>query len=153
MNGSNIQTYSNKIKIRIRILQALFILMLIYMVVIGELGLGDSRIMTSTAQKVSKLIFFGSLIFIFIQIFYYRKLLKSRTQLLQQQILEMDERAQFLHDKSGGMVVDILLVFLLVTTCTAALSNMTAFYLSYLFLIIVVFLKITCYFYYRKKYG
>lgn len=38
---------------------------------------------------------------------------------------------KFLHDKSGGVVLDILLLILLFITCTTAFINMTALYFLY----------------------
>ena len=56
-------TYSDKIRWRIRALWILLFFMLIYMVVIGEMNLGDSRIMTTLANDVSRIIFFGGMIY------------------------------------------------------------------------------------------
>ena len=40
---------------------------------------------------------------------------------------ELDERNQYLHDKSGGIVADILLAILLFVTLTASMFDMAAF--------------------------
>lgn len=71
-------SFTSQIKRRIRILLAAVVLMLIYMVVIGELGLGDSRIMTPLAQMVSRILYFGGLIVIISRICLNRRLLKNR---------------------------------------------------------------------------
>ena len=52
-------SYTEKIKWRIRILRLLTVVMLIYMIVIGEMGGGDSRIMSDLANIASDIIFFG----------------------------------------------------------------------------------------------
>ena len=46
---------------------------------------------------------------------------------LEDVVREQDERNQYLHDKSGGAALDILLVLLLFSTVTAALFSMAAF--------------------------
>ncbi len=121
-------SYQNRIKWRIRGLWLAVIAMLVYMVVIGEMGGGDSRIMDDTAERVSRIVFFGGLIFLIVRIVKNKKLLKSRFLRREQLLKEQDERANYLHDKSGGIAMDILLVCLLAVTLTASLFNMTAFY-------------------------
>ena len=65
---------------------------------------------------------------------------------------EADERKKFLYDKSGGVVVDILLLTLLLITFTTALINMTAFNVSFAILMITIILKATSYYVYMKLY-
>ena len=57
-------TYTKKIRWRIRALWALLAGMLVYMFVIGELGGGDSRIMTPLAGRFSRIVFFGGLVYV-----------------------------------------------------------------------------------------
>lgn len=134
-------SFSQRIVWRVRLLWALLAAMLVYMVVVAELGGGDSRIMTPLADGASRLIFFGGLIYVGYRIRYNKKLLRDRLKLKAQQMKEQDERNQYLHDKSGGMVVDILLVLLLIATCTAALFDMSAFYTAYAILLAAAALK------------
>ncbi len=143
-------TLVNKTKWKIRILWGILIAMIIYMVLIGELGLGDSRMMTRLAATTSRAIFFGSMIWVAYRIWYHKKLLKDHTLLVGQHIEHQDERRQYLHDKSGGLVFDILLVSLLFITCTAALVNMPAFYVSFGVLLLAVALKIVFYAIYQS---
>jgi len=63
---------------------------------------------------------------------------------------EQDERNQYLHDKSGGTVWDIMLICLLFITLTASLTNMAAFYTSFTILSLMVALKCVFYFMYRR---
>ena len=123
--------------------------MLIYMVIVGETG-GDSRVMTNFAGITSKVIFFGGILFILRRILRYKKLLKNKALLKEQMQTELEERKQYLHDKSGGAVLDILLLFLLFATVTTALYNMTAFYVSIVILAVTLFLKITAYVFYSS---
>ena len=133
--------YEARIKWRIRILWMVAALMLIYMVLLVELGGGDSRMMTDFASQASRVIFFGGLAYIAWRICRNKKLLKDRPLLKAQIRMEQDERNQSLRDKSGGIVVDILLIAMLALTFTTALFNMAAFYTSAALLIFTVLLK------------
>lgn len=146
------RTFSERIKLRIRLLWGVFLLMLCYMIIIGQMDLGDSRIMTPLADFASTTIFFGGLVYVIIQIVRNKKILKNRILLLSQSKKEADERQQFLHDKSGGIVVDIMLLFLLFVTCTAALTNMLAFNISFVILAVLIILKAGSYIIYSKIY-
>ena len=53
-----------------------------------------------------------------------KQLLRSRQLLQQQMKTELDERNQYLHDKSGGIVADILLAILLFVTLTASMLSL-----------------------------
>ena len=142
-------SFSDKIRWRIRALGVLLILMLIYMVVIGEMNLGDSRIMTTLANDVSRTIFFGGMLWIIYKIIQNKKLLKNQLLLKQKHMDELDERNQYLHDKSGGIVWDIMFVCLLFITLTTSLINMPAFYTSFFVLCISVIAKFTTYHLYK----
>lgn len=148
----NNQMFSKKIHRRIRLLWLVFAFMLVYMIVIGQLGWGDTRQITDLAEAVSTIIFFGGIIYILFRIRYNKKLLNHRHLLTFQSVKETDEREQFLHDKSGGLVIDILLVCLLFITTTTALTNMAAFNISLLILAITFLLKVASYTIYSKRF-
>lgn len=150
MKNSNNHSFSQTIKLRIRILWVIVVLMLAYMVIISELGGGDSRIMTPLAESVSRIIFFGGLIFVCYRIHFNKKLLDNRLLLKEKFLDEQDERNQYLHDKSGGFVVDVLMILLLFSTVTTALFDMVAFYVSLSVLIATVLLKCVSYLYYNR---
>lgn len=143
-------SYAEKIKWRIRASWLMLIAMLVYMVVVGELGGGDSRIMTDMADLVSRWIFFGGFIYIASRIYHNKKLMKNRGLMKEQKRQEQDERNQYLHDKSGGAVMDVLLVLLLFTTMTAAMFNMAAFYTSLAILMAAALLKAAVYWLYSR---
>ena len=149
MKNLNNHSFSRTIKLRIRILWVIVILMLAYMVIISELGGGDSRIMTPLAESVSRIIFFGGLIFVCYRIYFNKKLLENRLLLKEKFLEEQDERNQYLHDKSGGFVVDVLMILLLFSTVTTALFHMVAFYVSLSVLSATILLKCITYFYYN----
>ncbi|WZL78532.1 hypothetical protein QBE55_13660 [Eubacteriales bacterium mix99] len=151
MKDSSHFSYMDKIRRRIRILWLIVICMLVYMVVIGETGGGDSRIMTPLAQSFSSIAFFGGLAYVFYRIHASKKLLSNKYLLKEQMRQELDERNQFLHDKSGGIVVDILMLLLLSITLTSSMYNMTAFYMSFSILLITGLLKTIVYFAYQRN--
>ena len=106
--------------------------------------------MTPLAESVSRIIFFGGLIFVCYRIYFNKKLLENRLLLKEKFLDEQDERNQYLHDKSGGIVVDILMILLLFCTVTTALFNMVAFYVSLSILTATVLLKWVSYMYYHR---
>ena len=120
--------FSQVIRLRIRVLWAMIALMLVYMVAVVELGGGDSRRMTDLAQLAYRVIFFGGLIYILARLARYKKMLRDRLRMQEQRLWEQDERNRYLHDKSGGVVMDALLIGLLFLTCTSALFDTRAFY-------------------------
>lgn len=141
-------TYTNLIRRRIRLLYLLLTAMLVYMVVVTELGGGDSRIMTALARDFSSLTLFGGMAYVISRIVHNKKLLKNRLLLKEQMLTEQDERNQYLHDKSGGIVMDILLVCILFITLTASLFHMGMFYISFAILVLAIALKAGAYYYY-----
>ena len=143
-------SFTEKIEWRIRALWALLAAMLAYMVIVGELGLGDSRIMSRLAVITGKLIFFGGMGWVIYRIVKNKKLLKNPYALRQKKKEEEDERNQYLHDKSGGIVWDIIFILLLFITVTASLTNMPAFYVSLAILLALVVVKSMSYLWYRK---
>lgn len=150
MKNYKAMNYSEKIRWRIRISQVILILMIVYMIVVAELGGGDSRIVTNLANMVGDIIFFGGIIYVISRIIHNRKLLKNRLLLKEQHLTEQDERNQYLHDKSGGIVMDILMLILLFVTVTTSLFNMAAFYTALTLLAAAVLLKAGAYLFYSR---
>lgn len=146
------KNYAEKIKIRIRIYWGVVFIMLVYMFIVGELGLGDSRKMSSLANDISRIIFFGGLLYVILKIVSFKKMLKDKTKLLTELQSELDERKQYIHDKSGGIVVDILLLILLFITCTSALYDTVIFNTAFAILLITIGLKILSYIILNKIY-
>lgn len=144
-------SFSEKIQWRIRGLWLLLVAMLAYMVVVGELGWGDSRVITQFAKTAGTLMFFGGIAWVIYKITKNKKLLKNPYLLKEKLKSESDERNQYLHDKSGGIVWDILFVVLLFVTLTASLINMPVFYTCWILLVIAVALKILTYLWYRAN--
>lgn len=146
-------TYTREIQWRIRALWLLLTGMLVYMVLIAELGGGDSRMMTPLADKFSRIVFFGGLGYVIGRICKNKQLLRSRQLLQQQMKTELDERNQYLHDKSGGIVADILLAILLFDTLTASMFDMAAFYTAFSVLAAAILLKAAAYWFYSHQDG
>ena len=138
-------SYTKRIQWRIRGIRLLMAAMVGYMLLLVALGGGDSRIMTRTADMVSDLLFFGGLIFLGIRLHRNKKLLRDRQLLQEERLREEDERERWLHDRSGGTVVDILLAVMMCAVFTAALFNMAAFYTAFALLLLTILLKFAAY--------
>ena len=149
MNSFKNRPYSDIIRWRIRGWWTVIVLLIAYIVVVSVLGGGDSRMMTRTAHNVSQFITWGGMIYAGYRIHYNKKLLGDWQRMKEQRLRENDEHNRWLHDKSGGIVMDIMLVVLLITTDTAALFNMPAFYLSLSVLLTAIALKAGSYLLYR----
>ena len=141
-------SYSSLIRWRIRLLYLLLTFMLVYMVVVSELGGGDSRVMNNLAQNFSRLVFFGGMAYVISRIVHNKKLLQNRLLLKEQMLTEQDERNLYLHDKSGGIVLDILMACVLLITLTASLFHMVVFYACLGILILAIILKAAAYYFY-----
>ena len=70
--------YAQIIRWRIRVSYALLVLMLAYMVLVAEMGGGDSRRMTDLASAVSRLLFFGGVGVVVSRIVHNKRLLRDR---------------------------------------------------------------------------
>lgn len=143
--------YKQKIVWRIRLMWAAVILLLVFMVVVGEMGGGDSRVQTDLAETMSRLLYFGGLIYLGVRIYRNKQLLKNRLMLKEQALAEHDEGARALHQRSGGAVMDVMLLILYLATMVSSLYNMPAFYMAYGLLAAAVILKGSAYF--AGKYG
>ena len=142
-------SFSAKIQWRNRFLLLLLLFMLAYMILIGELDFGDSRIMSDLAFTVSRIIFFGGMIWVLFKIAKNKKTLRNRLLLQEKLKEEFDEHNQYLYDKSGGIVWDLMLACLLFTTLTTALISMPAFYTALSLLLAAVLFKLAAYLFYR----
>ena len=149
MNRTGKKLSPVQIKRRIWACWGVLVLMAAYMVLIGELGLGDSRIMTPLATLSSRVIFFGGMGWVISRIVWYKRLLREPDR---QEERRRDERDQYLYEKSGGIVLDLLLLVLLLVTCTAALWDMRAFYVSLILLACALILKFGSWLFYQHKY-
>lgn len=142
-------SYTKKIQLRICVLWLLLIFMIVYMIFMGTF-FGDSRKMSDLADIVSRTGFFGSFIYVIVRIVRNKKLLRNYYLLRLQMRKELEERNQYLHDKSGGTVMDLLLLFLLFLTVTMALINMPAFYTAFLSFLTALCLKAGFYLFYSR---
>lgn len=135
------EAYVKTLKKRLRILWLVLVCFIVYMVTITAVGGGDSRVMDGAADLVSKVIFFGGLGYVIYRISYYNYLLKINVPQMDDAALEEDEKRKYLHHKSGGTGMDVLMIFLLFSTCTAALFHMTVFYISLSLLAAAIIVK------------
>lgn len=75
------QNQTKQVKKRIAFYWILLFLMFLYIFVVGEMGLGDSRKMSELADVVSRIIIFGGIFLIIVKIVHYKKLLKSEERM------------------------------------------------------------------------
>ena len=139
--------FSQVVKRRIYLLWAVLALLLAFMVLVGEKGLIDSRYTTGLSQLSYKALYFGGVIYTIYKIHYNRSLLKLR----QEKILALDERTQWVHEKSGGPIMDIFLLCLAAAACALSFVDISAFNTAVSILFFAVLLKIAAYFYYKNK--
>ena len=102
--------YTKIIQRRIRLLWLALFGMLVFMVVIGVLGLHSSKVITGFAYDCGNFLYWCGLFYIIGRIIINKKLLKDRLRLKEQQLRERDEWRQHLHRMSGGWVMDAMLV-------------------------------------------
>lgn len=145
------QSFTQTIKNRIYILWLALIALLILMITIGEVGIIDSRYTTQMSEIAYKLIYFGSLVYVIYKINYNKKLLKNSQKLKEEKIRELDERTQWVYEKSGGIIVDIIILGLTLFTWSLAFIDIFAFNTSVIILFFIVLVKIASYFYYYYK--
>lgn len=134
-------TFSDVLTWRNRLLYCVLFLMFVYMILVSGLGLGDSRIMTPLAQSTSRVIFFGGVIWVIVTIIRNKRTLKNLIRLKEQLQNEKDEMNQSIHEKSGGTVWNVILIAQLIITDVTALSNMPAFYASFITLWVILLIK------------
>ncbi len=146
--------YVKQIRLRIGCIIVFLAVMIFFMVLSGELGWGDSRYMTSLMRTYSGLSFFGCLIYLIVYLVRYRKLLHNRELMEESRILEQDEREQMIHDKSGGILVDLGIPCIMIADWFAAmLAAPQVFYTLTMILIVLAGGKWGLRQYYKRKYS
>lgn len=143
-------SYRDKVRWKVRFLRLLIVLMLAYMIVISVTGGGDSRIQTKWADQFGRIVFFGGLGVAIWRLVHHKRVLKDKLLMKQEAMKGRDEREQYLHDKSGGVVVDVLLVCLLFMALTASFYNMPAFSMAYAALLLTAGLKALAWLLYNR---
>lgn len=143
--------YSKKILWRKRGAWILLLAMVIYMIVIGEMGLGDSRVVSQFAKSFGSFLFFSGMIWVGAKIINCNKLLKNPPKLREQMISEDDERNRYIYHKSGGIVWDIIFAVMLFVTVTASVTNNEAFYTAFVMLAVSAAVKLAVYLMFKRK--
>lgn len=152
MKNLKCNDYVKRIKMRIAVYWGLLLLMIGFMVAVGEMGLSDSRVMSALARSVSSYILFGGMIYVITRIVHWNKILKDDYIIRAEFASEVDERKEFLHYKSGGLLFDIMLFALLCITCVTGVSNDVAFCTSFAILLMAVLLKVIGYVVCSRRY-
>ena len=144
------RSYTEIIRLRFALLIGGIVLVLVYIVLVGETG-GDSRVMDRFAIQTADYIGFTALGVMIWRAAHNYKLLKSRPLLKAQQLRERDERARFLHIRSGGLPMDLTLLALLFLTMTAGFYNNAAFYTVFAGLAAASLAKAGSYLYFSRN--
>lgn len=134
--------YTRIIQRRIRFLWLALIAMLIFMVVIGELGLRSSKVITGFAYNCGNFLYWCGLFYIIGRIIINHKLLKDRLRLKEQQLRERDEYRQHLHRVSGGWVMDAMLALCYIAAVAASCWSNETFYVAFGLLFAAALLKL-----------
>ena len=134
--------YTRIIQQRIHCLWLALIAMLIFMVLIGELGLRSSKIITGFAYDCGNFLYWCGLFYIVSRIIINNKLLKDRLRLKEQQRRELDERNQYLHRMSGGWVMDVMLALCYTAAVAASCWSNETFYVAFGLLVAAALLKL-----------
>ena len=136
------KSYTKIIQRRIRLLWLALFGMLVFMVVIGELGLRSSRVITGFAYDCGNFLYWCGLFYIIGRIIINKKLLKDRLRLKEQQLRERDEWRQYLHRMSGGWVMDAMLMLCYIAAIAASCHSNETFYVAFGLLVIAALLKL-----------
>lgn len=150
MKRYNECTYPEKLRRRMIGWSVMLALHIIYLIVLSELGGGDSRVQTNGMHAVMVIIGFGGIGWMGWKINHLRKLLKNPYLRKQNRLNEQDERNRWLHDKSGGDVWDIQFIGLLIVTLTASMFSPSAFHAVLPLLLLAVAVKIGSYVWYSR---
>lgn len=135
-------SYTKRIQWRIRLLWLAVFGMLIFMVVIGELGLHSSKVVTGFAYTWGSVLYWIGLFYAIGRIIINRKLLKDRLLLKEQQLRERDEWRQHLHRMSGGWVMDAMLTLCYLAAVAASCWSNETFYVAFGLLVCAALLKV-----------
>lgn len=137
--------YTQQLRWRIRLQWAGIVLLLALMVIVGETGGGDSRFITQLADTTSTLLFFGGIAFLGVRIYLNKKTLADRLRLREKALTEQDERNRSLHLRSGGFVMDAMLLVLYTTTMLTGMYSMAAFHTAFGLFLAAIALKAGAY--------
>ena len=134
--------YTKIIQRRIRLLWLALFGMLVFMVVIGVLGLHSSKVITGFAYDCGNFLYWCGLFYIIGRIIINKKLLKDRLRLKEQQLRERDEWRQHLHRMSGGWVLDAMLALCYIAAVAASCWSNETFYVAFGLLVCAALLKL-----------
>ena len=133
--------YTKIIQRRIHLLWLALFGMLVFMVVIGVLGLRSSKVITGFAYDCGNFLYWCGLFYIIGRIIINKKLLKDRLRLKEQQLRERDEWRQHLHRMSGGWVMDTMLALCYIAAVAASCWSNETFYVAFGLLVCAALLK------------
>lgn len=139
-----------RLKLENALLYGLLALSLVYLVVVGENAVLDSRTLTQTALNVQKVFFLWQIYMIW-RLARNRRLLREPARLKEHLIQTQDERKGAIWGMAGRKFAPALLIALSAAAVTSSFFDLTVFYTLYYTLLTALALWGGLLLYYRKK--
>lgn len=150
------EQYERKIRMQKYFLYSLLFLSFVMIIVIGELSrlniLLDGREVSVLAETVQKIIFYGWLIYLFLQIRKCSNLLKNHALLEERCLEDSDERKKYIDGIVGNLGFKLLIYCLFVATLFASFINMLVFYTLLAILLLSIIMKYLLVWYFDMKF-
>lgn len=137
-------SYVQTLRWRVWALWAELAMVVVYLVLVTELETLGLLQIVDVADLVSRALPLAAIVYLLVRIFLDKRQLRAQVNRLEQH-QEPELRARFLHEKSGGVVMDIVLFGLLLAALIATLVNLTAFYTVFFLLLFALLVKLIAY--------
>ncbi|MDO4739302.1 MAG: hypothetical protein Q4A66_01405 [Eubacteriales bacterium] len=146
------EAYIRSLRRQNALLWVLLALTLVFMVVVGETALTDSRTRDNVMKGMTSVFFLWQGVIVW-RIVRNRRLLKNPGMLLWQQIRDGDERRKEILGRAGGRFALVFCALLSVAALTALFYDKVIFYTLYITLLCAVAIFGALLLYYRRKLG
>jgi len=147
-----LEGYTRRLRRQNRWLAAAFLCSLVFMVVVGETAVLDSRTKDRVMQGMQFVFFLWQAIIIWRYV-RNRRLLKNPGMLIWQQMQDEDERKQLILGKAGARFALSFCVGLSIAALTASFYNTVVFYTLYAVLLCALALFGALIAYFRRRFG
>ncbi len=137
-------SYVQTLRWRVWALWAQLAVMVAYLVLVTELEALGILLVTDAADLFSRVLPLAAIVYFLVRIFLDKRQLRAQVSRLEQhREPELDSRV--LHDKSGGVVMDIVLFGLLLASLITALVSLSAFCTAFFLLLFALLVKLAAY--------
>ena len=137
-------SYVQALRWRVWALWAQLAVMVAYLVLVTELEALGILLVTDAADLFSRVLPLAAIVYFLVRIFLDKRQLRAQVSRLEQH-QEPELRARFLHEKSGGVVMDIVLFGLLLASLITALVSLSAFCTAFFLLLFALLVKLAAY--------